>query len=153
MDLKLLAILILSIAGLWAIVSAMINAAANKTLKNETADKSLRINELESKLRGKNSSLSKSADTIADLEHQLKTAHVVIQNRDIEIAELEGKLNATTRTNTKLLKEVADDITVNVKAADDAPVHVQKPQRRKPYKKKKPNGGSAPNNNKTGEKK
>ncbi|NDC95293.1 hypothetical protein EB118_15060 [bacterium] len=153
MDFKLLAIVILSIAGLWTIVSAMINAAANKTLKNETADKSLRISELESQLRGKNSSLAKSADTIADLEHQLKTAQIIIQNCDIEIAELQGKLNATTRTNTKLLKEVADDITVNIKAGDDAPVNVQKPKRRKPYKKRKPNAGSASNNHKTGEKK
>ena len=153
MDFKLLAIVLLSIGGIWAMVSALINSAANGELKKDNDAKKLRISELESQIKGKNTSLVNASDNLADLEHKLKTAEVIIQNRDLEIAELEGKLTTMSKTNTKLLKEVADDITVNVKAGDDAPVNVQKPKRRKPYKKRKPNAGSAPHNNQAGEKK
>lgn len=153
MDFKLLAIILLAIGGIWSMVSALINSAANGELKKDNDAKKLRISELESQIKGKNTSLVNASDNLADLEHKLKTAEIIIQSRDVEIAELQGKLEAISKTNTKLLKEVADDITVNVKAGDDAPVNVQKPKRRKPYKKRKPNAGSAPRNNQAGEKK
>jgi hypothetical protein len=153
MDLKLLLPLFVGIFAIFAVVSAMINAASNKALRNEIDENLAEIAKLKSLLDAEMKQTVKRTDKISELDSKLSAANYVIHSKDVEIAELEGKLAATSRTNTKLLKEVADDITVNVKAGDDAPVNVQKPKRRKPYKKRKPNGGSATNNNKAGEKK
>jgi hypothetical protein len=153
MDIKMIAIIGLSLAAVWGFVSALINAAANTQLTHDIEELSSENNNLSHIISRREKAVAKQLDQITHLESKLSTANLLLHNKDVEIAELEGKLKVTSRTNTKLLKEVADDITVNVKAGDDANLKVQKPKRRKPYKKKKPNGGSATNNNKAGEKK
>lgn len=153
MDFKLFAIIALSILTVWGFISAIINAASNKTLTKELDILETDIEKNRVVISSQSKQISKQVDTIAELESKLSTANFVIHSKDVEIAELEGKLTVTSKTNSKLLKEVSDDITVNVKAGDDANLKVEKPKRRKPYKKRKPNGGSATNNNKAGEKK
>lgn len=140
MDIKMIAIIGLSLAAVWGFVSALINGASNKHLNRHCDELSSENNKLSHMISKKDKDVAKQLDQISHLESKLSTANLLLHNKDVEIAELEGKLKATSRTNTKLLKEVADDITVNVKAGDDAPVNVQKPKRRKPYKKRKPNG-------------
>ena len=51
------------------------------------------------------------------------------------------------RLNVKLLKQASDDVTVNVKAGDDATVIVPAKRKRGRPKKKSNNGRSATNNN------
>ena len=153
MDFKLFVIIGLSILCVWGFISAIINSASNKSLTLENEELSNDTQKMQVTISSQSKQISKVLDEISDLQSKLSTANFVIHSKDVEIAELEGKLSVTSRTNSRLLKEVADDITVNVKAGDDANLKVEKPKRRKPYKKKKPNGGSATNNNKAGEKK
>jgi len=143
MDLKLFALIALTIASVWGFISAIINSASNKQLTTDNEELDAENKKLHQIISKREKDVAKQLDEIAHLESKLSTSNLLLHNKDVEIAELEGKLKATSRTNTKLLKEVADDITVNVKAGDDAPVNVQKPKRRKPYKKRKPNGKSS----------
>ena len=153
MDLKLISIICLSIIAVCGFISAMINSQSNKALTSSLDEYEVDLDKCSQTISRKEKEIVACNDQIAELHSKLSTSNLLLHNKDVEIAELEGKLSAISRTNTKLLKEVSDDITVNVKAGDDAPVVVQKPKRRKPYKKRKPNAGSTPNNNKTGEKK
>jgi hypothetical protein len=153
MDFKLFVIIGLSILSVWGFISAIINSASNKSLTLENEELSNDTQKMQVTISSQSKQINNVLYEISDLQSKLNTANFVIHSKDVEIAELEGKLSVTSRTNSRLLKEVADDITVNVKAGDDANLKVEKPKRRKPYKKRKPNGGSATNNNKAGEKK
>ena len=61
-----------------------------------------------------------------------------------EVAQLKSKIEVLQNTNNKLLKEVSDDVTVNVKNEESSVIVVEKPKR-KYTKRKKSNGRPATN--------
>jgi len=67
-----------------------------------------------------------------------------IANYKTEVAQLKSKIEVLQNTNNKLLKEVSDDVTVNIKNEDPSIVVVEKPKR-KYTKRKKSNGRPATN--------
>jgi hypothetical protein len=67
-----------------------------------------------------------------------------IQVKELSIAGLESKVDVLYRENKKLLLAASDDVTINVKTADDANIVSENPKPKRRYFKKsfKKNPGS-----------
>jgi hypothetical protein len=98
-------------------------------------------------LNSKQELLNKMDISISTYKAQLHDAQSVIEARNLENAELEGKIEVLKSENAKLLKAASDDITVNIKA-EEANVPVERKKR--PYFKRKKNAGPAASNPKVG---
>jgi len=94
-------------------------------------------NRLRSELSGVRKTLFEKEKQIEGIETSYLTE---INEHKVKIASLNSKIDVLNKTNTRLLKEVSDDITINVKSMDDANLNVAKLKRN--YRKKN-NGGSS----------
>lgn len=117
---------------------------------------SIYFNEMMSRMKehikSLNDALSSQKFTINELEVQcikykgtIKQKEEIINQKNIDNEKLSLLNIELKRTNTRLLKQASDDITVNVKAGDDATIILPtKKKRGRP--KKKTNGRSNTNN-------
>lgn len=117
---------------------------------------SIYFNEMMSRMKehikSLNDALSSQKFTINELEVQcikykgiIKQKEDIINQKSIDNEKLSLLNIELKRTNTRLLKQASDDITVNVKAGDDATIILPtKKKRGRP--KKKTNGRSNTNN-------
>ena len=87
------------------------------------------------KLRSLEKNISDHVDKEAILEKTIQLA-------EIKNAALQSKVDVLINENKKLLTAASDDITINMKVADDATVNAEKPKpKRKFYKKKSTGSG------------
>ena len=99
--------------------------ADNKKQKAITA-------QFESEVNSCNKKIVAFSDKIALLEKE-------IINQKMHNASLETSNNMLKKENSKLLKAASDDITINVKAMDDAKIIAENPKPKRRYNKKKRN--------------
>jgi len=102
----------------------------NKTRENELSNASLEIDKISIAIRQAERKIAELVDKNASLEKQLQTSM-------LEKASLESVNKLLKVENTKLLKAASDDITINVKAMDDAKIIAENPKPKRRYNKKK----------------
>lgn len=133
------------------IIYAIVNRAYVNQLVDDAESNEVRIHALKSELglaRNTSSSLEKR---LSDCKKELDNAIKSVTLKDIKIAELSSRVDILYKENKKLLVAASDDVTINVKVADDANIVSENPRPKKKYYKKK-NGGSTSNNTKTDKK-
>jgi len=139
----------LTVVGLviYVIVNRANLIAALETLTQQEST----INGLHIINKSKSNDLMKSDMKVSELTRDNNALLSKMQQKDIEIAKLNSKVDVLYRENKKLLVAASDDVTINVKVADDANIVSENPRPKKKYYKKK-NGGSTSNNSKTDKK-
>lgn len=147
---------IIHIVSAVVVVGLIIYTIVNRAYLNQLIDDA-EANEVT--IQALRSELGLARNTSSNLEKRLNDCKKELDNsiksvtlKDIKIAELSSRVDVLHRENKKLLVAASDDVTINVKAADDAKIVSENPRPKKKYYKKK-NGGPTSNNNKTGEKK
>ena len=133
------------------IIYAIVNRAYVNQLVDDAEANEVTVHALKSELglaRNTSSSLEKR---LSDCKKELDNAIKSITMKDIKIAELSSRVDILYKENKKLLVAASDDVTINVKVADDANIVSENPRPKKKYYKKK-NGGSTSNNSKTDKK-
>lgn len=133
------------------IIYAIVNRAYVNQLVDDAEANEVTVQALRSELglaRNTSSSLEKR---LSDCKKELDNAIKSVTLKDIKIAELSSRVDLLYRENKKLLVAASDDVTINVKVADDANIVSENPRPKKKYYKKK-NGGSTSNNSKTDKK-
>lgn len=142
----------IAVVGLviYAIVNRANLIAALETLTQQEAT----INGLNILNKSKSNDLMKSDMKVSELVRDNNGLLSKMQQKDIEIAKLNSKVDVLFRENKKLLVAASDDVTINVKVADDANIVSENPRPKKKYykPKSKTNGGSTTNNSQTGKK-
>jgi hypothetical protein len=146
---------IIHIVSAIVVVALIIYAIVNRAYVNQLVDDAeaneVTVHALKSELglaRNTSSSLEKR---LSDCKKELDNAIKSITMKDIKIAELSSRVDILYKENKKLLVAASDDVTINVKVADDANIVSENPRPKKKYYKKK-NGGSTSNNSKTDKK-
>jgi hypothetical protein len=142
----------LTVVGLviYVIVNRANLIAALETLTQQEST----INGLHIINKSKSNDLMKSDMKVSELTRDNNALLSKMQQKDIEIAKLNSKIDVLYRENKKLLVAASDDVTINVKVADDANIVSENPRPKKKYykPKSKNNGGSTTNNSQTGKK-
>ena len=142
----------LTVVGLviYVIVNRANLIAALEVLDQQEAT----INGLNALNKNKSNDLMKSDMKVSELTRDNNGLLSKMQQKDIEIAKLNSKVDVLYRENKKLLVAASDDVTINVKVADDANIVSENPRPKKKYykPKSKNNGGSTTNNSQTGKK-
>lgn len=134
------------------IIYAIVNRAYLNQLIDDAGANEVTIQALRSELGLVRKTSSNLEQRLSDCKKELDNSIKSVTLKDIKIAELSSRVDVLHRENKKLLVAASDDVTINVKTADDAKIVSENPRPKKKYYKKK-NGGPTSNNNKTGEKK
>jgi hypothetical protein len=134
------------------IIYTIVNRAYLNQLIDDAEANEVTIQALRSELGLVRNTSSNLEKRLNDCKKELDNSIKSVTLKDIKIAELSSRVDVLHRENKKLLVAASDDVTINVKAADDAKIVSENPRPKKKYYKKK-NGGPTSNNNKTGEKK
>jgi len=134
------------------IIYTIVNRAYLNQLIDDAEANEVTIQALRSELGLVRNTSSNLEKRLNDCKKELDNSIKSVTLKDIKIAELSSRVDVLHRENKKLLIAASDDVTINVKAADDAKIVSENPRPKKKYYKKK-NGGPTSNNNKTGEKK
>ena len=134
------------------IIYTIVNRAYLNQLVDDAEANEVTIQALRSELGLVRKTSSNLEQRLSDCKKELDNSIKSVTLKDIKIAELSSRVDVLHRENKKLLVAASDDVTINVKAADDAKIVSENPRPKKKYYKKK-NGGPTSNNNKTGEKK
>lgn len=134
------------------IIYTIVNRAYLNQLVDDAGANEVTIQALRSELGLVRKTSSNLEQRLSDCKKELDNSIKSVTLKDIKIAELSSRVDVLHRENKKLLVAASDDVTINVKAADDAKIVSENPRPKKKYYKKK-NGGPTSNNNKTGEKK
>jgi hypothetical protein len=132
------------------IIYTIVNRAYLKQLLDDVDANEVTILSLRSELELTRKISSAHEKKFFDCKKELAVSFKSATMKDIKIAELSSRVDVLHRENKKLLVAASDDITINVKVADDAKIVSENPRPKKKYYKKK-NGGPTSNNNKTGE--
>lgn len=104
----------------------------NKAREDELSNASLEIDKISNAVRQAERKIAELLDKNVSLEKQLQTSM-------LEKAGLESANKLLKLENAKLLKAASDDITINVKAMDDAKIIAENPKPKRRYNKKKRN--------------
>ena len=141
MEYNNLLLLSFSVIAVVAIIVSIVFASKVAELKAiiaESQDHLAKANNscalVSSKMRAQEKQISQLSDEKAILAHN-------IQVKDIKIASLESKVDILYKENKKLLVAASDDVTINVKAADDAKIVSENPKPKRRFYKKKSSGG------------
>ncbi len=144
MEHNTLLLISVSVIAVTAIITTLIFASIrskNEKLISESLEDLAEANAnlviVSNKMKSQEKQISALVDEKAMLE---KT----IQVKELSIAGLESKVDVLYRENKKLLTAASDDVTINVKAADDAKIIAENPKPKRRYFKKsfKKNPGS-----------
>jgi hypothetical protein len=144
MEHNTLLLISVSVIAVTAIITSLIFASIrskNEKLISESLEDLAEANAnlviVSNKMKSQEKQISALVDEKAMLE---KT----IQVKELSIAGLESKVDVLYRENKKLLTAASDDVTINVKAADDAKIIAENPKPKRRYFKKsfKKNPGS-----------
>jgi uncharacterized protein YlxW (UPF0749 family) len=134
-DAMLLVHLISGILFIAAIVFALLlkakNADLSKEIKELGENHEHQKHVLSSSIRSGEKKIAELMDKISLLDSKLTTAN-------LDKAGLESANKLFRMENKKLLEAASDDITINVKAMDDAKIIAENPRPKRRYKKKKP---------------
>jgi uncharacterized protein YqgV (UPF0045/DUF77 family) len=130
-----------------ALICSIIAIVFYSKMKHASVHDAETIKSLSDGLNSKQAELNKMDIEVSKVKSELKAAQTIIEGRNLDIAELEGKIQVLKSENNKLLKAASDDITVNIKA-DQANVPVERKKR--PYFKRKNNAGPTTSNPKVG---
>jgi peptidoglycan hydrolase CwlO-like protein len=130
-----------------ALICSIIVIVFYSKMKHASVHNAEKIKSLSDGLNSKQAELNKMDIEVSKVKSELKAAQTIIEARNLDIAELEGKIQVLKSENNKLLKAASDDITVNIKA-DQANVPVERKKR--PYFKRKNNAGPTTSNPKVG---
>jgi len=133
-------IIALTVITIIAIISSIIFASRVADLKALLAEEE-RLKEKASdahnlaatKVRSLEKDLSEIVDKKTIVEKELQLAQ-------IKIGALQSKADVLFNENKKLLEAAADDVTINLKAGDDAKVIAENPKPRRKFHKKKSAG-------------
>jgi len=141
MEYNNLLLLSFSVIAVVAIIVSIVfasKAAELKAIIAESQDDLAKANNscalVSSKMRAQEKQISQLSDEKAILAQNI---HV----KDIKIASLESKVDILYKENKKLLGAASDDVTINVKAADDAKIVSENPKPKRRFYKKKSSGG------------
>lgn len=133
------------------IIYAIVNRAYLHQLIADAEANEVTIQGLKSELGLARNTSSNLEQRLSDCKKELDNSIKSVTLKDIKIAELSSRVDILYKENKKLLVAASDDVTINVKAADDAKIVSENPRPKKRYYKKK-NGGSTSNNTKTDKK-
>ena len=134
------------------IIYTIVNRAYLNQLVDDAEANEVTIQALRSELGLVRKTSSNLEQRLSDCKKELDNSIKSVTLKDIKIAELSSRVDILYKENKKLLVAASDDVTINVKVADDAKIVSENPRPNKRYYKKQ-NGGPTSNNNKTGEKK
>ena len=146
---------IIHIVSAIVVVALIIYTIVNRAYVNQLVDDAeaneVTVQALRSELGLARNTSSNLEKRLSDCKKELDNAIKSVTLKDIKIAELSSRVDLLYRENKKLLVAASDDVTINVKVADDANIVSENPRPKKKYYKKK-NGGSTSNNSKTDKK-
>lgn len=141
MEYNNLLLLSISVVAVVAIIVSIVFASKVAELKAiiaESQDDLANANNscalVSSKMRAQEKQIAQLSDEKAALAKD-------IQVKDIKIASLQSKIDVLYNENKKLLVAASDDVTINVKAADDAKIVSENPKPKRRFYKKKSTGG------------
>jgi len=130
-----------------AIVAILAVGATTYYFREMTSRLKEHIASLTSALNGQKANINELEIDNIKLKALVKSFDAVVSEKNHTIDKLTTINAELKRLNVKLLKQASDDVTVNVKAGDDATVIVPAKRKRGRPKKKSNNGRSATNNN------
>lgn len=136
MEHNTLLLISLSVIALVAIITSFVFAsklANNEKIMSESLEDLTEANANLVIVSNKIKSLEKQICALVDEKTALEKT---IQVKDLNIAGLESKIDVLYRENKKLLTAASDDVTINVKAADDAKIVSENPKPKRKYFKK-----------------
>jgi peptidoglycan hydrolase CwlO-like protein len=144
MEHNTLLLISLSVIAVVAIITSFV--FASKLAKHEEimSDSLQDLAEANGNLAIVSNKMKSQEKQISALVDSKATLEKTIQVKDLSIAGLESKVDVLYRENKKLLLAASDDVTINVKTADDANIVSENPKPKRRYFKKsfKKNPGS-----------
>jgi hypothetical protein len=127
----------------FTIIWALVNRNNYKKEKQENEENEYELKKLHIEAEKTYSTLLQAEKKIVELLDKNSLLNKEVQTAKIENAGLESANKVLKLENAKLLKAASDDITINVKAMDDAKIIAENPKpKRRYFKKSKKNTGS-----------
>jgi len=144
MEHNTLLLISLSVIAVVAIITSFVFAsklAKHEEIMSDSIEDLAQANTNLLIVSNKMKSQEKQISTLVDEKTILEKT---IQVKELSIAGLESKVDVLYRENKKLLLAASDDVTINVKTADDANIVSENPKPKRRYFKKsfKKNPGS-----------